>query len=511
MAEQFLEDIYKNSRILDELQKIIDYTRVADTANANIILKKIYDDLKNLCEAYVADLPEKSQPFLKNIQAMLNTKDPIFMADIIESDILPDISSWISNIAAIDVDINDQYQIKSSKSGFLTIYDKINDKYLHSINNPMTEARRYVKELFNTEVDNYAIYGGGLGYYAYQLYLESYGSVNITIYEPNPLMIDLAKNYGVLDWIPSENLNIVCDDDILTFLNGIDNDDTGIIFHLPTLENIEEQYELEALKSILITQNTERFLRLHRHINFWRNAHKNIPCASTIDKSSLKKKFAVVAAGPSLDLDVELLRFFSKEMTVIAVGTIFRRLVKENIIPDFVSIMDPWPQTADQIRGLEFQNVPLVMDSITAWEVAKIYQGPKYMIYTVSDIDSRQYEYAKQFPSSAWKRSGGTVSSCALELALQLGAEEVYFFGLDLAYPKGKSHAEGTLAVHTESTENMTEIDGVLGQKVFADTSFLYYIKNIEEQIASKPDVTYYNMSELGARIKGTIEWKANK
>lgn len=511
MAEQFLEDIYKHAKLLDELQKIIDFTRIEDTANANVILKKIYNDLKTLCETYVADCPSQSQLFLRNIQTMLNTSDPLLMGDVIEADIIPSITEWISNMASIDVDINEQYKIVSSKSGFLTLFDKTNTRYFHSTNNPMTEARRYVKELFNPELDKYAIYGCGLGYYAYQLYLESYGSVNITVYEPDPLMIELAKNYGVLNWIPTDCLNIVCDDDILTFLNAIDNDDTGLIFHIPTMENIKVKYELDAIKSMLISQNTERFLRLHRYINFWRNAHKNIPCASTIDKSKLKKNFAVVAAGPSLDLDIELLRSFSKDMTVIAVGTIFRRLVKENIIPDFVSIMDPWPQTVNQIRGLETQNVPLVMDVITAWEVANIYQGPKYMVYTVADIDTKQCEYVKQFPSHTWNRSGGTVSSCALELAIQLGAEEIYFFGLDLAYPRGKSHAEGTLAVHTESTDNMTEVDGVLDQKVYADTSFLYYIKNVEDQIASRPDITYYNMSELGARIKGTIEWKAGK
>lgn len=509
MAEQFLEDIYKYSYILDELQKISDYAKCADTAHIRITLAKIYDDLKSLCEAYVADLPNTSQPFLRDIQNLLNTNDLIVISDLIEASITPAATNWLANLASINVDINEKYRIQSSQSGFLTLYDNELSKFIHSNINPMTEARHYVASFYDPEPDNYVIYGCGLGYHAYQLFLISEESINITIYESNPLMVELAQNYGVLNWIPQNHIKIVTSFDTVDFLNSICESNSGAIFLLSAIDNLKSQNEHDAIMSVFLSQNTEKLHRKMRHINFWRNAHKNLPCASEIPRGNLKKKFAIVAAGPSLDADMNLLADFKKDMTIIAVGTIFRRLIKENILPDFVSILDPQSHTADQIKELNCQSVPLVIDATAAWEIAELYQGPKYMVYDVSDVDSKEYAYAQSYDSSNWKRSGGTVATSALELALRLGAEEIYFFGLDLSYPKGKSHADGTLLMHNESLDGMMEIEGVMGQKVYANSEFVYYIHSIENHILAWPDVKFYNMSSIGAKINGTIEWKS--
>ena len=41
---------------------------------------------------------------------------------------------------------------------------------------------------------------------------------------------------------------------------------------------------------------------------------------------------------------------------------------------------------------------------------------------------------------------------------------------------------------------------------MYADTMFILYRKWIEDKIALTPDITYYNMSRVGARIAGTQE-----
>ena len=110
--------------------------------------------------------------------------------------------------------------------------------------------------------------------------------------------------------------------------------------------------------------------------------------------------------------------------------------------------------------------------------------GPAYMM--------RRWEY------------GGTVSSAALEAAIQMGASKVYLVGLDLGYPILQSHADGIDGGGKMDPANLFEIPAMDGGKVLTDKHMDYYRKQIEVQIGRHPEIAFINLSRHGARISGT-------
>lgn len=92
----------------------------------------------------------------------------------------------------------------------------------------------------------YSVYGCGLGYHIYQLYLISRGSVPIKVFDINSKMVEYARLYGVLEWIPKDVLEIRTDDSVLSFPESLDNSETGMFFHIPSVRQIKNEIEREA-------------------------------------------------------------------------------------------------------------------------------------------------------------------------------------------------------------------------------------------------------------------------
>lgn len=221
---------------------------------------------------------------------------------------------------------------------------------------------------------------------------------------------------------------------------------------------------------------------------------------SEFDCSGLQKEFVVIAAGPSLDDNMEFLRESQGKKTLIAVGTVFRKLLEAGIVPDMVVVLDFMERIYRQIEGLEDQKIPLLLGMTAYWKFAENYQRDKYKI-PITDSPGKGRD------KDAWV-IGGTVTHLAMEAAIRFGAEKIYLVGVDLAFPKGLSHAEGTMDRAVVKTEGMIPVEGVGGTTVYADSLFIAYRQWIEQRIELAPWITYYNMSHIGARIAGTREEK---
>ena len=90
-----------------------------------------------------------------------------------------------------------------------------------------------------------------------------------------------------------------------------------------------------------------------------------------------------------------------------------------------------------------------------------------------------------------------------LEVSLMLGAREVNFIGVDLAYPEGVSHAAGTMDRTVRDVSGMEQVPDVNGSMLYTDCVFLNYKRWIETKIKQYPNVKFYNLSDCGAQICG--------
>ena len=506
MAVDFLEEIYQEAKLITELKDIAELSIYQDGHSVMLKFNAIAPKLSQICQNYFVHSKEKATSLWEHLKKLevVNVNTTI-IGDIIIKNIIPLLEDYININGRIEVKNDEEdYVFESTDVGFLTIKD-INKKiYLHSISDPMWEAKKMAEYIFNPKKKEYAIWGCGLGYLAYQLYNISYGSVIINIFEPDRRMIEYAKEYGVLSWIPEENINIVIDEDVLPFLQCAERENTEIHIFKPILELVPED-----VKQIICNLYTEyltgsSFKRIV-DINFWRNIETDAKLISYLDSSNFCKEYVVVAAGPSLDATMDFVRDSKGKRTIIAVGTVFKKLIENKIEPDMVVILDPQERTYKQIEGLENEKVPMLLAISAYWKFAAAYKGDKYLIPTTQSPDI--VKYAIEHKEDMWA-CGGTVTSLGIEAAIQFKAEKVYLVGADFAYPNGVSHASGTMDRKVKETKNMILVEGVSGEKVFTETPFIIYREWIENRIEQTPHITYYNMSKIGAKIKGTNEWQ---
>lgn len=504
MAEDFLEIIYEDAKVLCKLREVVKSARERNHHQAILDLEEIMPLLSKMCTQYIKQDVEKGKSLWESIKKICPEKDLLFLTDIVESELLPQLEGYMKQWGTIRQEDGESFLFESSASGFLTMKDLQQDAYFHSTIDPMWEAEQLIEDIYDPQKETWALLGCGLGYHAYQLYEISKGSVKIHIFEKNPKIVEYARMYGVLDWIPEENLVINTDDDILSFLHFLDEQEekTGVHFFYPELRLLNEE-DIDVIWELHIQLNTNRHMQLYNQINFRKNISSGCKLINQFDASKVKEECVIVAAGPSLDESLEFLRKSQGKRTLIAVGTVFKKLIDAEIVPQLVVIVDPQMRTANQLEGIEDQEIPMLLSMEACWKFADIYAGEKYLIPLAGKKNVA--EYAKQHDLGLWP-AGGTVTYTALDAAIKFGAKKIFLVGADMAFPGGMTHATETMDCKKRSVENLIATEGVGGNEVYTDYPFRIFRDCIEGRIEQSPQVEFYNLSKVGARIKGTIE-----
>lgn len=504
MAVAFLEEIYRYADVICAFWQMVEYLRVEDVHHTYLLMEQYEEAIRDTCGACASSgYSEAANLWELVCHIYEREKDSIVQADIMENAIIPILEKWVQSLGTIEQQLDEEYQLESTACGFLTMKNLRTNTYFHSNNNPMGEAKKQIEYFFVPSVDSYAILGCGLGYQAYQLYRISNGSVKIYLYEQDTRVVEYARKYGVLDWIPADKLEVCTEDSVFLFLQMVDSNKVGAYMHLPSIRMLRNEVEQNAMLQAYGEQHTVQMHKKDFQINFWRNIHSGARLIKELDVNAIKSEVVVVAAGPSLDDSIETIRGWQGKKTIIAVGTVFAKLLKLGIRPDFVTVMDPQQRTLKQIEGLEEQDIPMILDAASYWEFARNYRGPKYLVLTPQTQEILQY--AEKNRIDVWP-SGGTVTSLAIEVAIQFRAKVIYLAGVDLAYPGGVSHASDTMDRAVKSVKNMRPVCGVMGKTVYTTPVFSIYLQWLENHIANQPQIVWYNMSTKGARIQGTIE-----
>lgn len=505
MAEEFLEEIYQEAVLRTELKCLYQQLISGDDGEARQNYQQIADNLEVIGRQYIEVNPQDGMEFRNDLYKLQEYNgNYLGLADFIESNILPKYEKYLNHLNKICVEDEQGYCLESSLYGFLTLKDTKNGRYYHSQNDPMWEARQIAKRIFNPAMKSYSLLGCGLGYIAYQLYCISDGSVPIHLYEYDNKMIQYARHYGVLDWIPQECLSVTVDADILPFLYSIEQEEGhGHYIFEPEICRAPKDAR-EILRSLIINDNTITVYREVRQRNFYRNLQSDArPLFDFhIDKSS--ESFVVVGGGPSVDDGLDFLKQQEANMSIIAVGTIFPKLLACDIVPHMVTILDPNPITIKQLEGVENQHIPLFLGITAYWKLARIYKGEKYLVPT--DGDMLEEKYYKNLCGGIAMDCPGMVTMLAVRLALYFGAKKIYLLGTDFAFPKEKDYADGAIGGGWLSNKKgLFFVESVGGGSVYTNKHMVMFREYMEELIENTPDVTFYNLSK-GARIAGTIE-----
>lgn len=215
------------------------------------------------------------------------------------------------------------------------------------------------------------------------------------------------------------------------------------------------------------------------------------------------KHALIVASGPTLQTNLATLQTQlqtrRQDYLLISVDTALAFLLRHGIRPDIVVTIDdaihgsrlPADQSA-QTTLVYYPTVPTA--ALLAW------QGPRKAAYSRSPM----YQALRQEIPKGSLHSGGSVIHPAVDLAVQMGCQQVILLGTDFAFPGELTHsgwADGALGPTVSQALSWT-LDGH-GRRVKTNPNFSAYRTELERYIARHPEVHFWNSSREGAEIAG--------
>lgn len=494
-----MDNIYI-SKCITLLQEIVNLIRIQSYSKASNKLQFFNSKVLNSVELNkLINNPEEGMYSIT--QQMLNAlgnNDMTLFADIIEDAMVPYMKSLV---VPEDEIIYGDYCVETTSIGAYTLKSISGNKYLHTNVNPYEEARNFINTWVDKTSTNYAVLGLGLGYHVQALDDRFFGGSHITVFEKDEDVITLCEKYGCE--LNKDNIDIIYDPDATKFCKYIEKNDSGIVIHYPSLQLWGQSETGVVLKRFYSSINSWIDFKDEININYLNNIKS---CKRNVDE--LKKiidgrDIIIVAAGPSLDRSkskIEIIRR-DKNAIVIAVSTVFRKLLKANTKPDYVIVMDPQERTYGHMEGIEECDIPMIVDSAAFWKFARLYGGEKYIAL------QQGYEPAESLANSEGFKlyeTGGSVTTLALDIAIKLGAKSITFFGTDMSFPGGLSHADDTMDQKKQDNDKLITIKDVNGRDVKTDELMLTYLRWIEDKIKANPQLNYYNVTDSGAMIQGT-------
>ncbi|MCS7204246.1 MAG: DUF115 domain-containing protein [Leptospiraceae bacterium] len=339
----------------------------------------------------------------------------------------------------------------------LPINVKFQGKFIHSIN-PGVEAKRqfehFIKNI-NEKKENIIFFKIGLGFIIDEFIEKT--SLKLIWFEP----IEKIRNAAI------ERLS-------KTILNFYDIQNKRIFIHsefnLEYIKKLNESilnYEIFFLKSYLDKNDyvlIDLFYKkkfyfqvnlntLNKFEDLWiSNFFKNLLFINKVYPINVLKNIIanqtllIVAGGPSLDEWIPIIKKYKEHFWILSVDTALNTLVKNQIIPDFILSVDAQSINylyLEKYTGLEST---FIIDPTTYYQLIKRINYQKKVVIFSNLLPFVSYLLDKAFSEKVIElKSGGSVATIALDLASLMGANPIFFCGLDLSFPKNLIHTKFSL------------------------------------------------------------------
>lgn len=269
--------------------------------------------------------------------------------------------------------------------------------------------------------------------------------------------------------------------------------------------------QLYEIKRVILNRNTEIYYSkemIHNIMELSRDIIEQYSVVQLKDivckKESEDMPAILIAAGPSLDKNIEKLKQIKDSVFIMAVDTALNTVLKHDIIPDMTISVDghkPLVLFEDE----RVKNIPI---SLSAISNAKIIEQNNAMRF----YELEQGEYLSAIYNKLGKKikglpTGGSVANNACSLLTLMGFKTIIFMGLDLAYPGGIEHTKEAyheLTLIDKSKKEYIEIEDIWGNKVLTEENMNLYRKWFESYIKIMPQIRFIDATEGGALIHGT-------
>lgn len=247
------------------------------------------------------------------------------------------------------------------------------------------------------------------------------------------------------------------------------------------------KHNLKNLPYILQSKDTTKLL----------NAYNDIPAI-------------IVAAGPSLNKNIQYLKAAEGKAIIIAVDTIVERLLKEDITPDFICSIERVPQVYDYFyKGKDFsEKITLVGPGVLDSRIFEEFKGDFIIPFRKEVAEAEWLQRIMGQSETSGFAMGISCAHVAFGLADHFGCSPIILVGQDLSYGvnENETHAAGTFYdVKKKSTKQTKKYDqdyveGYYGEKVLTTRIWLQFKTWFEKRIG-EARLKVIDATEGGARI----------
>lgn len=209
----------------------------------------------------------------------------------------------------------------------------------------------------------------------------------------------------------------------------------------------------------------------------------------------------VVAAGPSLDKNIDELKKAQGRALIIATDTAVRLLEKKEIKYDCIITVDPGKPAWYLTDYPGCADMPLFLNAESQWEIANFHKGRKIWMPGSVYLHNLYTIHGYNFPPY---NAGGSVATAATMLAILLGIRNIILIGQDLAYEGDKTHAGG-FEDHIRNEEaGIKMVEGIYGDQVRTRRDWVFFLKWYEELLEQNETLNVIDATEGGALIHGS-------
>ncbi len=479
------------------------------------------------------------QGLLENLLGVQENKDWVLLADLYDVQVIPFLSSiqerlvggeafdlneerMNRNLSAIregdwslgEVLRNAPHPTELLEKGYIVEYTAGGDHtvgrewdgnilYFHSNNRVGEEALHLANSWYREDKDEYVVYGFGFGYHIEGLF-ERDPNITVEVYESDVNILRLASAFADMEGLlGNPRFRLVYDPRFVRLKKRIREMDAAhmeFVIHHPSLVCVQKEDMKERLENYFLRYHSIKDQLTGMNGNFSANVKHGHPSVDELEGALRDKDLYIVAAGPSLDKNFMQLANVSERGVIMATGTVFRKLLKAGIRPDYVIVTDASDRVYGQIAGLEDAGVPMIYLSTANQRFANEYKGEKYIVF------QKEFDLAEAEAGARGCRlynTGGSVSTTALDVGITLQCRRIIFLGLDLSYPANLAHAEGTSRRELADVSGLRQVEDIEGAMVYTNKGMDMYRKWMERRIVGVDKPEILDATEGGARIKG--------
>lgn len=407
-------------------------------------------------------------------------------------------------------------------SNILGVWQDGKKTMLNSTYRPNEEAVKYAGKIQLTENSITFFVGLGNGAIVSEILKKLNEESNVLLYEASSeLFCYVMEHFDVSAILSDSRVGIFVEDinadvignNLSYLLNNMNVGVTVMEYHPKYKELYQEVCEkaekifMDCRDSALTNLRTV----LDRSRLMTKNAIANIPfllrskiSTDLVGKFPTDMPAILVAGGPSLDKNYEVLHQAKGKALIVAMDRTARFLLDHGIEPDIFCSLD-YAKNQELFRDERLKNIPFLYIPDLSHNVMKIVDGRK-LIYGTGDFRFYDWIIQKYGKKPMQLPLGGSVATFAYGFVRYMGFKRTILIGQDLALNDGKVYAGGLKNKRkvAEQFEHLM-VPGNIEDMVETRGDFYVYLTWFQQAVKeAEGQMEVINATEGGARIEGT-------